>query len=217
MDVRMKLISINTSKQKFIEYQGKEISTGIFKEPIDGGIFVQKGNLEGDEQADLLSHGGLHKAVYAFSSEHYNYWREVLKNPNLKHGAFGENLTISGFDEASIFIGDQFSIGQCVLEVSQPRVPCFKLGIALNSTKAPKLFIKSFNTGVYFRVIKEGIITAGDQLIKINEVPNSVSVRSLFRAYFDKSYNQAKQIMASALLLDTLSPEWQDKLAGRVG
>jgi MOSC domain-containing protein YiiM len=213
----MKLISVNTSKQKSIEYQGKEISTGIFKEPIEGGVYVKRENLEGDEQADLLNHGGLHKAVYAFSSEHYNYWRETLKNPHLKHGAFGENLTISGLDEASVFIGDQFSVGQCVLEVSQPRVPCFKLGIVLNNTKASKLFIKSFNTGVYFRVIKEGIITAGDQVIKINEVPNSVSVRSLFRAYFDKSYDQTKQIMAGALLLETLAPEWQDKLTGRVG
>jgi len=212
----MDLISINTSKQKFIEYQGKPISTGIFKESIEGNILVKKGNLEGDEQADLLNHGGPHKAVYAFSYNHYDYWREILKNNKLQHGAFGENLTISDFDEASVFIGDQFSIGDCILEVSQPRVPCFKLGIALNNTKAPKLFTKSFNTGVYFRVIKEGKITRGDQVTKIHSVPNSVSVRSLFRAYFDKSYDQANQIMAQALLLDALAPEWRDKLTGRI-
>jgi MOSC domain-containing protein YiiM len=211
----MKLISVNTSKQKAIEYQGKEILTGIFKEPVEGETFVRKGNLEGDEQADLLNHGGHHKAVYAFSYEHYGYWSERLKNPNLRHGTFGENLTISGFDEASVFIGDQFSIGECVLEISQPRVPCFKLGIALNSTKAPKLFTKSFNTGVYFRVIKEGMISAGDQVKKVNSVPDSVSVRSLFRAYFDKSYEHSNQIVTKALLLDELAPEWQNKLAGR--
>jgi len=212
----MKLISVNKSKQKAIEYQGKEILTGIFKEPVEGKTFVQMGNLEGDEQADLLNHGGSHKAVYAFSYEYYDYWSEILKNPNLKHGSFGENLTISGLDEARLFIGDQFSIGECVLEISQPRVPCFKLGIALNNTKAPKLFTKSFNTGVYFRVIKEGVITAGDQVKKINSVPNSVSIRSLFRAYFDKSYGHANQVMAEALLLEELAPEWQDKLTGRI-
>jgi MOSC domain-containing protein YiiM len=212
----MKLISVNKSKQKAIEYQGNEILTGIFKESVEGKTFVQKHHLEGDEQADLLNHGGSHKAVYAFSYDHYDYWSKVLKNPNLKNGAFGENLTISGLDEAHLFIGDQFSIGECVLEISQPRVPCFKLGIALNNTKAPKLFTKSFNTGIYFRVIKEGAITAGDQVIKIYSVPNSVSIRSLFRAYFDKSYDHANQVMAEALLLEALAPEWQNKLTSRM-
>ncbi|MES9905512.1 MAG: MOSC domain-containing protein [Sedimenticola sp.] len=212
----MELISINTSKQKCIEYQGKEISTGIFKEPEAGKVFIRKGNLVGDEQADLLNHGGSHKAVYAFSYDHYAYWREILNNNKLKYGAFGENLTISDFDEASLFIGDQFSIGDCVLEVSQPRVPCFKLGIALNNTKAPKLFTKSFNTGVYFRVIKEGIVSHGNRVNKINEVSNSVSVRSLFRAYFDKNYDNANKVITNALQLDTLAPEWKEKLAGKI-
>lgn len=212
----MKLIAINLSKQKSIEYQGKQVSTGIFKEAVFHDVFVGKQHLEGDEQADLKNHGGSHKAVYAFSREHYDHWRDILKNPNLKPGAFGENLTISSFDEDGLFIGDQFSIGACILEISQPRVPCFKLGIALNNTFAPKLFTKSFNTGIYFRVIKEGIIANGNPVRKVNEGSSSVNVRALFRAYFDKTYERANEVIADALLLDTLAPEWREKLEKRV-
>ncbi len=212
----MKLISVNKSKKKSIEYQGKQILTGIFKEPAEGKTLVRQGNLEGDEQADLVNHGGSHKAVYGFSYDHYNYWRDTLKQPDLQHGAFGENLTISGLDEAGLFIGDQLSIGECVLEVSQPRVPCFKLGIALKNTRAPKLFTKTYNTGVYFRVVNEGVISAGDSVTKMHSASHSVSIKSLFRAYFDKSFEQAHQIMTEALTLEALAPEWQEKLLSRL-
>lgn len=205
----MQLISINVSKPKNIEYNGETLLTGIFKTPCNGPVLVNKENMDGDAQADLKNHGGIHKAVYAFSYDQYNDWRDTLRNPNLKPGAFGENLTISALNESDIYIGDQFSLGECLLEVSQPRVPCFKLGIALNNNKAPKLFTQSYRTGVYFRVIKEGLIKAGEHLEKINELPDSISIETLFRAYFDKSYVGAQEVYAKALLIKALAPEWQ--------
>ena len=212
----MRVISINVSKPQSVEYKGKNVLTGIFKTPIRGEVFIGKENIAGDEQADLSNHGGVDKAVYAFSNDWYDHWRDTLKNPSLKPGSFGENLTISSFCESDLYIGDQFSIGQCILEVSQPRVPCFKLGIALNDSKAPKLFTKSYRTGVYFRVIKEGTIESGDSVEKIRELPDSVSVETLFRAYFDKDYVGAHEVFTKAILIQELASEWKNMLAQRV-
>jgi len=212
----MHLVSINVSKPKDIEYNGEIIQTGIFKTPIQGKLAVKKQNLEGDEQADLVNHGGVHKAVYAFAHDRYDYWREAFNDHKLTSGAFGENLTISSLDESDINIGDRFGIGECILEVSQPRMPCYKLGIALNNSKAPKRFTKSYRTGVYFRVIKEGVIEAGNEFERISKRSNSVSVKTLFRALFDKDYHDAHAIFSKALLIDELAPEWRSILSEKM-
>jgi len=208
----MKIISINTSVLKEVAYQGKTILTGIFKTPTDQVAMVEKLNIINDQQGDLENHGGLHKAVYAFSQHHYPYWCDALNSQELSPGAFGENLTVSHLDEANIQLGDQYQIGQCVLEVSQPRVPCFKLGLALNNKQAPKLFTQHFHTGVYFRVITEGSIQIGDKLELIKRLPNSVSVHDLFKAKFDKSFEGAQDIIKKAYPLDCISPEWREKV-----
>ena len=212
----MNLLSINTSFPTDIEYQGRTISTGIFKKPVEGAVFVAKENLKNDLQADLKNHGGEHKAIYAFSSDHYPYWRNVLQNSELKPGIFGENLTISGFDESTLHIGDQLSIGQCVLEITQPRVPCFKLGIAVNNKNMPRLFIENFATGIYLRVLQEGHIETGSKVELIKEGALKVSVKSLFRAYFDKNYQESMSIMERAVLIPELSAEWFKKLSVRL-
>lgn len=212
----MNLLSINTSLPTDIEYQGKTISTGIFKRPIVGPIFVAKENLKSDQQADLKNHGGEHKAVYAFSSDHYPYWRNVLQKSDLKPGIFGENLTISGFDESTLHIGDQLNIGQCILEVTQPRIPCFKLGIAVGNKNMPRLFVENFATGAYLRVIREGLIEVGNEVAVINKNAFNLSIKSLFRAYFDKNYKKSKHVMEQALLIPELSPEWKKKLSVRL-
>ncbi len=212
----MKVISVNVSAAAKVEYNGETISTGIFKKPLNNSVNVNSIGLAGDEQADLLNHGGAYKAVYGFSSDHYEYWRQILENPNLPLGAFGENLSISNLDESQMCIGDRLRVGTCLLEVSQPRVPCFKLGIALGNTHAPKLFTKTFRTGVYFRVLEEGALAQGDEVVKTFSAPNSVSVEALFQAYFDKSYEGAKAVFLKALKLDGLAPEWKEKLAKRV-
>ncbi|WP_444901626.1 MOSC domain-containing protein [Microbulbifer sp. SSSA007] len=212
----MKIVSINVSKKRVVEYKGELVTTGIFKKPVKGKVFVSKGNLEGDEQADLKHHGGVDMAVYAFASDHYEYWKGILDRSELPYGAFGENLTVTGLIEEKIFIGDRFRVGDCLLEVSQPRIPCFKLNIAFDSDKAVKLFKEYFNTGVYFRVLKEGYIGQGDELRKVKELTGSISVKSVFRALFDKEYTRSTQILETACQLQSLSQEWREKAKKRL-
>lgn len=209
----MKISSINISLSTKIEYQGKIIETGIFKKPIAGPVYVSNTNLVGDQQVDLNNHGGEHKAVYAFSLDHYAHWREVLQTRELRPGSFGENLTISGFDESSLHIGDQLSIGQSIIEVTQPRVPCFKLGIAVRNKNMPRMFVANFATGMYLRVIKEGYIEAGDDVTVVKQGKFQLSVKSLFRSFFDKNCDESRRIMEKALLIPELSPEWKEKLS----
>ncbi|BBM03618.1 MOSC domain-containing protein [Microbulbifer sp. GL-2] len=212
----MKIVSVNVSRKKVVEYKGEPVSTGIFKKPVKGKVFVGKGNLEGDEQADLKHHGGIDMAVYAFASDHYNYWQQTLYKSHLPYGTFGENLTVSGLIEDKVFIGDQFLIGDCLLEVSQPRIPCFKLNMALDNDNTVKLFKDYFNTGVYFRVLEEGYIGQEKKLSKVAEVPGSVSVNSMFRALFDKEYAFSKQVLEAAHQLRPLSQEWREKVERRL-
>ncbi len=192
------------------------IKTGIFKKPTIGPVYVSKTNLAGDQQADLKNHGGEHKAVYGFSSEHYFYWRKVLENNEMKLGIFGENLTISNFNESSLHIGDQLSIGQCILEVTQPRIPCYKLSIAVGNKNMPKMFVKNFATGVYMRVIDEGYIETGDDVNRVKLGKFQLSVKSLFRSFFDKNYEESQSIMEKAILIPELSLEWKEKLSARL-
>lgn len=212
----MKLISINVAKPKTIEHQGKQITTGIFKQPSATPVFVGKYNLQGDRQADLKNHGGEHKAVYAFAAEHYPIWAKALNQPLIAHGAFGENLTISGFDEAAIHIGDQFRIGQCILELTQPRVPCYKLSIALGDKNMARMFIESFATGAYLRVLREGFIEPNDPVEIIQQNRHRLSVQTLFKAYFDKTFTDSERILEQALLIPQLSDEWRKKVVGRL-
>lgn len=212
----MKIISTNISKSKIVKYNGKELKTGIFKVPTCDEVSIEKLNIIGDEQADLINHGGEHKAVYAFSYNHYDYWKSILENKNLSSGMFGENFTITDLSEEKLKIGDQLRFGTALLEVSQPRVPCFKLGIALNNNNAVKLFTKNYCTGVYFRVIEPGKAKTGDSVIIEKNSDHNVSVYNLFRAYFDRSYTGSEALFSQALALKELAPEWKSKLIKRL-
>ncbi len=212
----MKLLSVNVSLAKQIDYNGKLVSTGIFKQPTTSTIAITGNKLEGDEQVDLKNHGGEHKAVYGFAAEHYDFWRNELNKPALAFGQFGENLTISGLDEATLHIGDQLQINDCILEITQPRVPCFKLGIALDQADMPKRFVQHGATGIYFRVIKPGSFTVNDTIEPIFTHPSKLSVQTLFKAYFDKSFSDADKIMQQAASIAELSREWQQKVQSRL-
>lgn len=208
----MKIISTNLSKVKTVSYAGKEVRTGIFKIPTVDEVIIEKLNIVGDEQGDLKFHGGEHKAVYALSANHYEYWKHTLKNNNLSYGMFGENFTISDLDEENINIGDQLRVGTALLEVSQPRVPCFKLGIALDNKDILKLFTQHYRTGVYFRVLEGGIAQTGDLVHIEKKAAHGISIKKLFQAYFDKHYDGYEIILAEALALEKLAPEWTMKL-----
>jgi len=208
----MKIISTNISKIKTVVHNGKEVKTGIFKTPTNEPVVIEKLNIIGDEQADLVNHGGVDKAVYAFSHNHYDYWKQTLENDDFAIGIFGENFTISDLDEATIHIGDHIRIGTALLEVSQPRVPCFKLGIALNNKNSLKLFTQHYCTGVYFRVLEQGIAKTGDAVTIEKKATHNVSVKTLFQAFFDKQYPGYESVLLAALELPELALEWQTKI-----
>ncbi len=208
----MHIISINISPGREAEYQGEPVRTGIFKQPITGPLTVHANGCEGDEQSDLVNHGGVDKAAYGFASDHYPHWSKVLGR-DFTPGAFGENLTVSGLQEPELHIGDRLRIGSALLEISQPRNPCFKLGIALGDERAPALFTRYFHTGVYFRVIEPGEIRKADEVLVEYRHPAQVSVHSLFRAYHDRNSEGREQVLAAAAGIQELAAEWRDKIA----
>jgi MOSC domain-containing protein YiiM len=162
----MTLLSVNVSLPQIIREENRQIQTGIFKKAVDGPVKVGKLNLEGDGQADLAVHGGSHKAVYAYSRKNIEFWRRELGRDDLEPGSFGENLTIDDLADTEIAIGDELEIGTARFVVTQPRLPCYKLGLAMGMPEFPKMFKYSGRNGFYLRVLREGILRAGDTVRK---------------------------------------------------
>ncbi len=214
----MKLRSVNISQPKHVQYKDKTVTTGIFKQPVSGRIEINHFNLAGDQQVDLKNHGGEHKAVYGFSADHYPFWQNKLALDALAFGRFGENLTIDGLNEAKLCIGDRIQVGEALLEITQPRVPCFKLGLAFELETMPRLFVENAATGIYFRVIETGTVAAGDMVERLSAHSAKLSVQQLFRAYFDAAMPaQTKRlILEQAMEINALSSEWREKVANRL-
>jgi len=212
----MLLKSVNVSRPIEVQYRGSPIKTGIFKLPVTGPTRVEHTNLAGDGQADLDNHGGMHKAVYAYSLDHYAYWRTLLKREEMVYGQFGENLTISGLDESACCVGDQLQMGTALFTITQPRVPCFKLGIRLGDESVPKLFSQSARTGFYLRVLRVGVIEAGDPVERVARGQGRVAIKSLFEAYMRRGGKDAVQILSRALEVPELSPEWRAQIEQRL-
>lgn len=184
----MKIVSLNVGLPREVSWQGKPATTGIFKEPVKGRVLLRTLNLDGDRQADLTVHGGVDKAVYAYPSEHYDYWRRELPGVDLLWGMFGENLTTEGLLEDAVYIGDKFAIGDAEVIATEPRLPCYKLGIKFGNPAMVKRFLLSRRTGFYFAVVREGLIGAGDAMTLIGRAQNEVSVTDITRLYaFDKN------------------------------
>src|SRR6266403_2470754 len=156
----MKILSVNVGLPREVAWQGKVVTTGIFKEPVEGPTMMRKLNLDGDQQADLTVHGGVTKAVYAYPSEHYDYWRAELPGADLPLGMFGENFTTEGLLEEAIYIGDRFGIGETEVMATEPRMPCYKLGIKFGRPDTIKRFLASRRTGFYFAVKREGHVNS---------------------------------------------------------
>lgn len=203
----MKLISLNVSMPEVVEYKGYEINTGIFKEPVAGRRRVSALNIEGDAQADLTVHGGVHKAVYAYPSEHYPTWKSELARDDFAYGQFGENLTVEGMTEGTVHIGDRFRIGTALLEVSQPRQPCYKLAMKMDMPTFPKLFLRSARVGFYLRVIDEGEIGAGDTIERVKEGEGRMSVADTSNIlHFERDDVDRVRKLAA---LEALAPSWR--------
>ncbi len=210
----MRILSVNRSLPQTIEWQGKSVTTGIFKIPVSEPVPVDSDGLNGDGQADLSVHGGVDKAVYAFPHEHYQYFAEMLERKvnEFPCGQFGENLSTEGLLETEVMIGDRFRIGDSAeFEVSQPREPCFKLGIILQAPQILPPFLKSLKTGFYLRVIKSGIIQTGDEIHKIHSAMNSLSVADITRLkHFDRDHIADRQ---QASTLPALTQSWRENFA----
>ena len=170
----MKILSINVALPRVVSVRGKQVETGIFKIPVSGPIAVRKLNLAGDGQADLSVHGGPDKAVYLYSWDNILHWKKALQRDDLGPGSFGENLTVEGLGENEVAIGDEFAIGTARFVVTQPRLPCFKLALALETPSITKTFLESGRTGFYLRVLQEGVIQAGDAIYPL---PSGESVK----------------------------------------
>ncbi len=179
----MKIISVNVGLPRLVLRDGEPVSTGIFKEPVTNRVMMRTLNLDGDRQADLSVHGGPEKAVYVYPSEHYDFWKRELPDMDLPWGVFGENFTTTGLLETEVNIGDKFRIGMAEVMVTQPRMPCYKLGIRFGRADIIKRFLVSERTGFYLSVLKEGEVGAGDEIELLERNPAGVKVVEVTRLY----------------------------------
>src|SRR5438876_4874986 len=186
----MKLVSINVGLPREVQWHGKTVLTSIFKAPVAGLVKVKRLNLEGDRQSDLAVHGGADKAVYVYPAEHYAFWRAELPGVDLPWGAFGENFTMEGLIEDAVHIGDRFRIGSAELVVTQPRMPCFKLGIRFGRPDMVKRFLRSGRTGFYLAVLQEGDVAAGDSLEFIARDTHGITVADIANLFMADATNQ---------------------------
>ncbi len=217
----MKLVSVNTGMPREVSWHGRMVTTAIFKEPAGGRVALRKFNLEGDRQADLTVHGGEHKAVYCYSLAHYDYWKRELPGRELPMGMFGENFTIDddgeGLLEESVHLGDRFSIGTAEVAVTQPRLPCYKLGVRFGSDDMVKRFLASGRTGFYVAVIREGEVGAGDEMEVIAREPNGVAVSEITRLYVVKRFGEAEiRAVRRALRVEELPESWKEYFRERL-
>ncbi len=204
----MKLISVNVGRPRLVVWRGQTVSTGIFKEPVAGRVALRRLNLDGDRQADLTVHGGVTKAVYAYPSEHYAYWRGELPGVDLPWGMFGENFTTEGLDERSVGVGDRFRVGSAEVMVTEPRMPCYKLGVKFGRSDIIKRFLASGRTGFYFSVVTEGEVGAGDEIELLRRDEAGVSIADITRLYVrDKG---DLETMRRALKVEALPEGWRE-------
>jgi len=210
----MKLLSVNVGLPRDIEWKGKVVRTSIFKAPVDGPVRVARLNLEGDQQSDLSVHGGIDKAVYAYPSEHYPFWRRELLGIDLPWGIFGENFTTEGLLEETVHIGDRFRVGSTELVVAQPRMPCFKLGIRFNRPDIVKRFLHSGRSGFYFSVVREGKVTAGDSIELLKGDEHGVTVADVVNLYRRDATNQ--DLLRRVSELPSLPKSWREYFRRRL-
>jgi len=208
------LVSVNVGLPRRVETPRGPVMTAIFKSPTDRRLRVEPHNLEGDRQADLSVHGGANKAIYAYPAEHYPSWADELGRSDLEHGQFGENLTTRGLLEHEVGVGDVFSVGSAVLRVSQPRAPCFKLGIRMGDRTFVKTFLQSGRPGFYFRIVESGELGVGDEVARIDRGLTGVTVREVWELSYGGGTDRER--MKLALEIPTLGDEWRKPMLAKL-
>ena len=210
----MKLVSVNVGLPKDVLWLGKVVRTSIWKSPVEGRVRVSKLNLQDDRQSDTSVHGGVDKAIYAYPSEHYSYWRSQLPDTDLPWGAFGENLTTEGLLEGRMGVGDRLRVGSAEFIVTQPRMPCFKLGIRFGSPEMVKRFLQSKRTGFYLAVRREGEVGAGDAIERGESQRAGLTIADIVNLYTSDSENQ--ELLRRATELPALPNGWKEYFRKRL-
>ena len=209
----MKVISVNVALPREVIWKGMNVSTGIFKAPVDGRVNIGQLNLDGDKQADLSVHGGPEKAVYAYPAEHYDYWRRELPNRTFSWGQFGENLTTEGLVEDALYVGDHLRVGSATLMVTQPRMPCYKLALRFGRDDMIKRFLASGRSGFYFSVVETGSVGAGSTIQLLARDANHVSIADVQRFYLGPVRDP--ELLKRIEKLDALPENWKRELSLR--
>jgi len=209
----MRLVSLNVARPRLMVYKGATINTGIFKKPVTGRVALRTLNLDGDQQADLSVHGGPYKAVYAYPSEHYDYWRQEIPHTDLPWGMFGENFTTEGLTE-DLHVGDQLRIGSAIVMVRQPRMPCYKLAAKFQRDDMIERFLHSGRSGLYFSVEQEGEVGVGDSFELISQDREGITIAEMNRLFFREKYN--RDLLQKAIDTAALPEDWREYLSPRL-
>src|SRR5216683_2716769 len=205
-----RLLSVNVGLPRDIEWKGRTVHTGIWKNPVSGRCRVGRLNLDGDGQGDLGGHGGEQRAAFVYQTESYRYWQEQLKRTDFVHGQFGENFTVEGLPDDAVCIGDRYQIGGALFEVTQPRVTCYRVGIRMNNPQMPTLLVSHKRPGFYFRVIEEGEIGAGDEIVKVADGQERVTVAEIDALLYLPGHPRDQ--LERALRIPSLSAGWKGSL-----
>jgi MOSC domain-containing protein YiiM len=215
MKSELKLICVNVGLPRLVMSNGDPVSTGIFKEPVAGRVMLRTLNLDGDGQADLSVHGGPSKAVYVYPSEHYDYWKHELPDMELPWGMFGENFATVGLFESELNIGDKFRVGSAIVMLTEPRMPCYKLGIRFGRSDVVKRFLASERTGFYFAVLQKGEVGVGDQIELIEASKSSLKVSDITRLYNTREKHNAG-LLRRAIEVEALPDSWKNYFQHRL-
>src|SRR5262250_3168763 len=202
-----RLLSVNVGLPRDLAWRGRTVRTAIWKDPIQGRRMVRRLNIDGDGQADLAGHGGEQRAVFVYQIESYRYWEERLGRSDLTYGQFGENFTIDGMSDDEVCIGDRYRIGQALFEVTQPRVTCYRVGIRMNEPQMAALLTSSGKPGFYFRVLQEGEVEAGDEIVKVADGPERMTVAEIDALLYLTGHSREQ--LERALRIPALSPGWK--------
>ena len=214
----MKIVSLNVGMPQEVLWHGQPVTTGIFKSPTSERIRLRTLNLDGDRQADLTVHGGEHKAVYCYPVEHYTYWQKKLPGRDLPLGVFGENFTTKGMLEQDVHLGDRFAINDAEVVVTQPRLPCYKLGIRFQADDMVKKFLASRRIGFYVAVTREGSVAAGDEMIPVVRNASAISIADFLRLFLTKSFSDADRASLKELYaLPSVPLDWKQCFRERSG
>jgi MOSC domain-containing protein YiiM len=210
----VKIVSLNVARPQLTVYKGASINTGIFKKPVSGRVMLRTLNLDGDRQADLSVHGGPHKAVYAYPSEHYGFWRKELPEMQLPWSMFGENFTTEGLEEDELRVGDRYRIGSATVMVRQPRIPCYKLAAKFQRDDILRRFLVSGRSGFYFSVEQEGEVEVGDSFELISRDHDGITIAEMNRLFVQEKYN--RDLLQKAINTLALPEEWREYFLPRL-